>query len=352
MRSKKLSERTIDLRSDTVSPLSLEMRNAIFNAKAGDELYGDYSSTSELEEYCAQLFKKEAAVFVPSGIMANQISIRCHTLPGDSVLCNKQYHLYYYESAATSDLGKVSFCLSNNEEGFIAPKEILDATSISQYHAAASKVTLLWIENTINALGGKIYPLNAFLETCLIAKEQNLSIHLDGARLFNAAVATDTPIYLYAQVVDSIMLSFTKSLGAPLGAILVGSSEVIEKARKFKKWYGGGMHQSCLMAAACLYAIKNNVNRIKTDHDHAKLFSNIISQDKRLFIFPVETNIILINISKLGMSSKEIALKAKELNILVYAWNKSHIRVVTHAGISHSDVVQAASTLLELFSKL
>lgn len=343
----------IDLRSDTVTLPSLEMRKVIAEADIGDELYNGDPSTLALEEYCANFFEKESALFFPSGMMANLVAMRSHALAGEVVLTSEKFHIFYYSRSAVTDLTGVVLTTIDSSCGMLTPESFSNYFFRSGGHFTEPTATLLWLENTISGAGGKIFSLTDLDALYTLAKAKKLSIHLDGARLFNASAATGISPVKYSSYADSLMITFTKGLGAPFGAILVGDKEFIDRARKYKKSFGGGMHQSGMMAAGCHYALKNHLSNISQDNLHAALFVRLLSDavGKEICCEVPETNIVMLNTKQFNVKAKDLVLAAKREGVLLYYWDWMTARAVFHSGISSIDVRKAATILLNILHR-
>jgi threonine aldolase len=330
------------------------MLEAIKKASFGDDYYREDEVTNELEKYSAKYFGTEAALFMITGTMANQVALRCHTSPGDEVISDKYNHIVYYCASAAADLGKVSFNNVEAEQGILSVENVEEASSSRHRSPLNVHPRLVWLENTLNHYGGKIYPLEEFRKVAVYAKERGLKVHLDGARLLNACTATGISPVQYVQNVDSTTFSFSKALGAPAGSILLGDKQLVSSARVYQKWYGGGLHQSGLVAAACLYGLQNNVSRIVTDHRNARLLASSALEGLcgKLLKYPVETNIVMFDVSRLSISSDDFIDLAKKQNLLLYKWNDFVVRAVTHKGITENDVIYASQILRDIFLSL
>lgn len=344
----------IDLRSDTVTVPSNEMLNAMLKASFGDDFYVEDHSTNRLEEYCAKFFNKESALFMASGTLANQVAIRSQTQPGDDVVIDSTYHINYYESAQTADLAKVSLNTVHTTDGVLDVDSVEKAIWNKHRSDMTNGVSLICVENTINFYSGKIFPLEALSSLYGFAKLNRLNIHLDGARLLNASVATGIPADVYAEYTDSLMISFSKGLGAPFGAILLGSQELISRARRYRKWYGGGLHQSGMMAEAALYAMKNNIQQLAIDNHHAKLFAEYLARQNNLSlqVKPVESNIVMFSVQQLGILSRDFVSMARKNKVLLYPWDKYTVRAVMHKNINDPDLKIVEERLDFTFSEL
>lgn len=338
----------IDLRSDTVTQPTKAMRKSICKAIVGDELYYDDPSTKELELFCAEYFGKESSLFIPSGMMANLIAIRCYTTAGNEILVDKNYHIFYYERSAVTDLTRASLVSLHDSPGIIRSDQLMQYFSVSKCHATEPKIPLLWLENTISGLAGKVYPLEELKKVYNTAKKIGLSVHLDGARLLNACIATGISPSEYCKYTDSLTITFTKGIGAPFGAMLIGSNQFIYEANIYKKRFGGGMHQSGMMAAACKYALENNVRKIHLDHANAKLFTDLLNKNTGLDITTPETNIVIIDISSFGMDAKSFVEKTKSKGLLLYLWNNKCVRAVFHYGINNHMLLKAVQIIQEI----
>jgi threonine aldolase len=269
-------EKYIDLRSDTVTKPSVEMRKAMYEAEVGDDVYKEDPTTNELESYAAQLLGKEAALFVSSGVMGNQICLNVLTNPGDEVICEKDAHIFQYESGSPAALSGIQLSLVDGNRGIFTADQIEHLIRpTSAYYMARTK--LIEIENTHNRAGGSINPIENIIEISKLAKKYNLFYHLDGARIWNASVETGISPSEYASHFDTVSCCLSKGLGAPIGSIIAGKKEFIEEAFRIRKAWGGGMRQTGIIAAAGLYALKNNITRLKEDHEKARILAKNLS---------------------------------------------------------------------------
>jgi threonine aldolase len=344
----------IDLRSDTVTKPCDKMRNVIANTVVGDCYYKEDEVTNELERYCASYFGTEDALFMITGTMANQVAIRCSTSPGDDLVGDSFSHIVYYCAGAVADLGKVSLKLINATNGIITLEDILQSESFRFRSDLTSNTKLIWLENSIGHYGGRIYPIEELKKIYGFSKKNDIKIHLDGARLLNACIASKVSPKEYIKYTDSAMFSFSKALGAPAGSILLGSKAFIKKARLYQKWYGGGLHQSGVLASACLFAIKNNLHYIEKDHNNAKLLAklslkNLEESQNIVNLDLIETNIVMFDVKHLNIPIDKFIEIAKSDKVLLYRWSDNIIRAVTHKDIQEEEIVRAASIINNIF---
>jgi threonine aldolase len=340
----------IDLRSDTVTKPSLEMRKAMYNAEVGDDVYKEDPTANELEKYAAELLGKEAALFVPSGVMGNQICLNVLTEHGDEVICEKDAHIFQYESGSPAALSGLQLSLvEGNERGIFSSEQIEPLIRpTSAYYMARTKV--IEIENTHNRAGGTINPIENIISISKLAKKYNLFLHLDGARIWNASIETKISVADYAKYFNTVSCCLSKGLGAPIGSIIAGSKELIEKAFRVRKAWGGGMRQVGILSAAGLYALKNNIDRLKEDHEKAKLFAEGISKISDLSINKnlVETNIVMF--SPKNISVDEFLSKCKNKGLLLGTGKVGVIRAVTHMDVTFEQINEAIKIIETIFS--
>jgi threonine aldolase len=336
----------IDFRSDTVTRPTPPMLEAMMNAKVGDDVFGDDLSINQLEQLGAEMFGMEAAIFCPSGTMTNQIAIKCHTQPGDEVICETGSHIYQYEGGGIAFNSGASVKLINGDRGRITAMQVLDAINPDDVHKAHS--TLVSLENTANRGGGSCYDLEEIKKIQSVCKEHKLCLHLDGARLFNALIAKNESPEDYGKIFDSISICLSKGLGAPVGSLLLGTKDFIKKARRVRKVFGGGMRQAGYLAAAGIYALLNNVQRLQQDHDHTKKIANALChKDFVGTILPVETNILIFEV-KNKFNPQSFVARLKEENILSYAISPTQVRIVVHLDISSAMVEKTIETINQL----
>ncbi len=322
----------IDFRSDTVTRPTPGMMEAMMQAKVGDDVFGEDPSINELEELAAGMFGMEAALFCPSGTMTNQVAIKCHTQPGDEVICDESAHVYQYEGGGIAFNSGASVKLLPGDLGRITAGQVLTAINPDDPHRA--NTSLVCLENTANRGGGSCYDFEEIKKIQTICKEKNLAFHLDGARLWNALVAKKETPQQYGEVFDSISICLSKSLGCPVGSLLLGQKNFIKKSRRVRKVFGGGMRQAGFFAAAGIYALQNNIVRLAEDHEHAKKIAAAISKkDFVQQVLPVETNIIIFELTG-KFTAPELVSRLKEKDILGYAIAPNRVRLVVHLDIS------------------
>ena len=323
----------IDFRSDTVTRPTPEMLKAMFAAQVGDDVFGDDPTVNALEAKVSAMFGMEAALFCASGTMANQIAIKAHTQPGDEVICHKLSHVYYYEGGGIAMNSGASVCLLEGEQGRITATDV--AAHINPPADPHRPLTrLVSVENTMNKGGGSIYDFNELKAIEKVCRENGLKFHLDGARLFNALVETsETPVD-YGKIFDSISICISKGLGAPVGSVLIGNKEFIRKARRIRKVFGGGMRQAGYLAAACIYAIDNHVERLREDHRRAKQLETTLNSLSYIeAVIPVQTNLVFFSL-KPSMPVDKFLSNLRKNDIYAMALAPQQVRFVTHLDIT------------------
>ena len=328
----------IDLRSDTITQPTPAMREAISNAEVGDDVFGDDPTVRALEGCVAQLLNKEAAVFMPSGTMTNQVALRAHTEPGDEVILESQAHIYYYEGGAPAALSGVTCRLIQGNQGIFTAADLVKTLHPTDYHFPKTK--LVCLENTHNRGGGQIYPLSDIQAIAQVCQDQELKLHLDGARLWNACVATGISEAEYAQAFDTVSVCFSKGLGAPIGSALAGSEEFIERSRRFRKMFGGGMRQAGMMAAGDLYALKHHRERLRDDHINARILAEGMHQVEGIKIAPeeIQTNIVIFHTP--SIPAQTLVKRLAEKQVAVLAIGSNSLRAVTNLMINREQIQQ------------
>lgn len=343
--------RWIDLRSDTVTRPTLAMRRAMAEAEVGDDVFGEDPTVNLLQEKVAQILGKEAALFVPSGTMANQLAIKSHTQPGDEVIIEATSHPYNFEGGGGAALSGIQFHCLRGIRGILEASQILEAIRPEDHHFPVTR--LICLENTHNRGGGTIYPIEKMKEIYQLAKSKGLLIHLDGARLWNASVATGIHPQEYGQWADSVSVCLSKGLGAPIGSLVSGSKPFIDRVHRFRKMFGGGMRQVGIIAAAGLYALDHHLERLKQDHQNAKRLAAGLKELKGVFLDPedVETNIVIFDVAQTGKTGLQVAEAMKSHGILIHAFGKTQIRLVTHLDVTEEDVEVALKAFEEVLGR-
>jgi threonine aldolase len=341
----------VDLRSDTVTRPTPEMRRAMAEAEVGDDVYGEDPTINRLEKRAAEIFGREAAIFVPSGTMGNQIAIKIHTRPGQEVLCEERAHILDYEMAM---LSQFSGCLARpvrGEDGILRWEDLQRRIRPKTYYVA--QTGLVALENTHNMAGGTVYPSVVADEICDGAHDAGLPVHLDGARVFNAATALGKPVAEITRKFDSVMFCLSKGLGAPVGSLLVGSRKFIDQARVYRKSLGGGMRQAGILAAAGLVALEKMPARLEEDHANAKVLAAGLAKIPGIKIDAgrVATNIVIFDISGTGMTSADFSRRLGERNILANGISPEAMRMVTHMDVDHAGCERALEAIREICSR-
>jgi threonine aldolase len=336
----------IDLRSDTITQPTPAMRQAMANAPVGDDVFGDDPTVQALEKRVAQLLGKEAAVFVPSGTMSNQIALRAHTEPGDEIVLEAESHIYYYEAGGPAALSGVSCRLISGERGIFTASDVKAVLRTPDQHFPTTK--LICIENTHNRGGGSIWPIENIAEIAALARDLGLKMHMDGARLWNASVATGVAEQAYARHFDSVSVCFSKGLGAPVGSALVGTDRFIARARRFRKQFGGGMRQVGIIAAGALYALEHHRQRLSEDHEHARILAAGIASLPGIELDPatVQTNMVVFRVT--AMPASLFCQKAKDAGVDMLARTEHTVRAVTHLNVNREQIRQAVDCIAHL----
>ncbi len=335
----------IDFRSDTVTKPSPEMREVIFKADVGDDVFGDDPTLNLLQEKTAELFRKDAGLFVPSGTMSNQVALKTLSEPGWEIICERECHIVNYETGGPAVHSSLMINMLTTERGVMTAEEIEASVRPDNIHIPITKIVA--IENTHNGHGGTIYPLEEILKIKKVADKHNLLMHLDGARLWNAHVATGIPLSDWVAPFDSVSVCFSKGLGAPIGSMILGSRKFIEKARRNRKLFGGAMRQVGIVAAAAIYALDNNMKRLADDHANARFLAGGLNNIKGLDIdmSRVQTNIIIADISKTGKNPAEVASLLAENGVLSVPFGPTTIRFVTHLDVSREECEKAVDII-------
>ncbi len=339
---------TVDLRSDTVTKPTPEMRRAMAEAEVGDDVYGEDPTLNRLEQRAAEIFGREAALFVPSGTMGNQVAIKTHTRPGQEVICEERGHIFNYEMAM---LAHFSGCLARplrGEDGILHWADVKTRIAPKIYYRA--QTGLISLENTHNMAGGTVYPQAVADEICGAAHDAGIPVHLDGARIFNASVALGHPVAEITKKFDSVMFCLSKGLGAPVGSLLVGSRTFIDDARLYRKALGGGMRQAGVLAAAGLIALEQMPKRLHIDHANAKFLAEGLARVPGIKIDPakVMTNIVICDVSGTGLNSAELCGRLGRHNVLASGVNAEQVRFVTHMDVDRAGCERALKAIREV----
>lgn len=341
------SDLRIDLRSDTVTQPTAGMRAAIAAAVVGDDLYREDPTVLQLESEVAALLGKEAALFVPSGTMANQLGLRCHVQPGDDVLVSEGAHIKWYESGAAAALSGVQL-VTVGSGGFLTAEELRAAYHAERTDHAYAPMRLLCLENTHNRGGGKVWPLSQLQEVCQAAQKLGLKLHLDGARLWNAATALGVAPAQLAAGFDTVAVCLSKGLGAPVGSLLAGSRAVIEKARRFRRMYGGSMRQAGVLAAAGVYALKHHYQRLADDHRNAALMATMLAEQPGVSVVTPDTNIVLFDLMEGLPDAEALTGKLAKVGVLCAPFGPRRVRLVTHLDVSEQLCAEAAQRIRQV----
>lgn len=342
----------IDLRSDTVTKPTAAMRAAMAAADVGDDVFGEDPTVNRLEERVAELLGKQAALLVPAGTMSNQIAVRIHTQPGDELLCDLNCHIFQYEAGGPAVLSGVTCRTFLGDDGILDLSQFEGQIHPDNQHLTTTR--LVCLENTHNRGGGKVYPLEKIDAISRWARDNSLAMHLDGARLWNAIVATGVSGAEWGQHFDTISVCFSKGLGAPVGSALAGSKELIAKARRVRKIFGGGMRQAGVLAAAALYALDHHLDRLREDHANAQVFAAAVRSCPALKLVPddVQTNLIWFRIDPAAGDARQLTERFFERGVLVHPLGSHTLRACTHLDVSAQDVRRAADALVEIMKSL
>jgi threonine aldolase len=343
-----MDERVIDLRSDTVTKPTVAMRRAMAEAEVGDDVYIEDPTVNRLQSRAAEIFGREAGLFVPSGSMGNLTCIMAQTQRGQEVICEAAGHIYNYEMASMSALGGVLPRVVPAEDGIMNWPQIASAIREKAYYRP--QTALVALENTHNMAGGTVYSTALVNEICDRAHEAGLKVHLDGARVFNAAVYLGEPVAEMTRKFDSVQFCLSKGLGAPIGSMIVGSREFIERCRIIRKMLGGGMRQVGVIAAAGLVALEEGPKQLPTDHENAQILARGLASIPGVEVDPnkIQTNIVIFDIRRTGMTSKQLVERLGQRKVLSGAVDASRIRVVTHRDVSRGDCEEAVTIIAEI----
>ncbi len=342
--------RMIDLRSDTVTKPSSGMREAMASAPVGDDVYGEDPSVNRLQEMAAALLGKAAALYVPSGIMANQLAVRVHTSPGDEVIAESRCHIIRYEMGAASALSGVQLHWVTGTRGIITPEQV--EAAIRPKDPYSPRTALICLENTHNSGGGSIYPLPTIEQIHRIAARHGIPMHLDGARLFNAVVATGVSAAEYASHFETVSFCLSKGLGAPVGSLVVSDEATIAKLRPLRRRFGGGMRQAGILAAAGAYALEHNIPRLKEDHENARRLASLLEKIPGVSVEqPVETNIVIFSVTAPGPAAADLVSTLRKQGVLLNVVGPRVLRAVTHLDVTAGDIEEAGRIMASVLAR-
>ena len=341
---------TIDLRSDTVTRPSAEMRRAMADAEVGDDVFLEDPTVNRLQARAAALFGREAGLFVPSGSMGNLTCVMAHTRPGQEVVCETNGHIYSYEMGALAALAGVLPRIVNGQDGVLTWDAIAPAIRPKVYYRP--QTSLICLENTVNMAGGTVYPTAIVDEICDRAHENGIHVHLDGARVFNASTHLAEPVSDMTKKFDSVQFCLSKGLGAPVGSMIVGSRDFIERCRPIRKMLGGGMRQVGVLAAAGVVALENGPGRLQIDHDNAQVLARKLAAVPGISLDPakVQTNIVIFSVKPSGLPAAEFLARCSARGVLAVPVDADRVRMVTHLDVSRDDVESAADIVASLLS--
>ena len=347
-----MTNRVIDLRSDTVTKPSPDMRVAMAQADVGDDVIDLDPTVEQLQNLCAEMLGKEAAIYMPSGSMTNQIAIRLHCVPGDEFICETNCHIYNYEQAAFAQLSGLATHTVEGEFGVLHVDQLRELIRPENDHMVRTR--LVTLENTHNRGAGRIQPYQHVVDICRWAADNGLRRHLDGARLFNAVVATGIPAAQWAQHFDTVSVCFSKGLGAPVGSALAGPRDLIRLARRQRKVFGGGMRQCGIIAAGALYALQHNIERLAEDHAHAQSLAQAVREVNGLRLRPdqIDTNMVIFEVDSALGTAADFAAALQQQGVLVLHTSSTRIRAVTHLDVNQADVRQAGEIIRRVAEEL
>ena len=337
----------VDLRSDTVTRPTPEMRQAIARAEVGDDVFGDDPTVAALERRVAQLAGKEAALFVPSGTMGNQLAVNCLTSPGDRVALEAESHIFLYEQAGVAANSGCLVDVVPAERGVVTPAALERVFEEDPEDDHVARVTLLCLENTHNRHGGTVVPLDRMRAAATAARSRGARVHLDGARLWNASVATGIPIRDWAATADTVMMCFSKGLGAPVGSILVGQAAVVRRARRVRKRWGGGMRQVGILAAACLHALDHHFGRLADDHRRARALAAGLGEAPGVRVAQPDTNIVMIVLEHPALQLTAVLSALESRGVRMLGFGPRLIRAVTHLDVDDAGIGRAIEAFHE-----
>jgi threonine aldolase len=338
----------VDLRSDTVTRPTPAMRRAMAEAVVGDDVFGDDPTVRELEARVADLAGKEAALYVPSGTMGNQIAVHCHVRPGEEVLLERESHIFLYEQGGAAANSGAFVHVVTGTRGVLDPEALAPLVRGEDEHVA--RVRLVCVENTHNRAGGAIVPLPALAAVAAFARRHGLAVHLDGARLWNASVATGVALRDWAATADTVMMCFSKALGAPVGSILAGPAGLMREARRVRKRWGGGMRQVGILAAACLHALDHHVERLRDDHARARRLAAGLRQAPGVRVDEPDTNIVIAELADPALDPARVLAALEARGVRMIGFGGRRLRAITHLDVDDAAVARAIEVFGEVVS--
>jgi threonine aldolase len=343
-------EQVVDLRSDTVTKPTPEMRRAIAEAEVGDDVFGEDPTVNRLEALAAERLGKEAGLFVASGTMGNQVCLMAHTQRGDEIILDEASHIYNYEVGALAVLSAVMPRTLHGRDGILDPEDVRRAIRPPNIHAPRN--TLVCVESSHNRGGGTVYPLETLREIRGIASTHGMAVHLDGARMFNASIATGTPVHEIAAQADSVTFCLSKGLGAPVGSVVVGARAFVERARRARKMLGGGMRQAGILAAAGIVALERMVDRLREDHENARVLAEGLTTlpGIHMDLSKVQTNIVIFEVRRKDLDAAGLVLKLGEQGIKCFSISPDRIRMVTHKDVDRNGILRTLDVLRTILS--
>jgi threonine aldolase len=338
----------IDLRSDTVTRPGPGMRDAMRNAEVGDDVYGEDPTVNRLQESVAAMFGKEAAIYVPTGTMGNEICVKLFTEPGDEIIAGEDSHIVVYETGGPGLLSGVQIRPLPAKRGVLDQDEVRRAIRPDVYYYPRTR--LVCVENTHGRSGGAVYPLDDLRELWFTCREAGVRLHMDGARIWNASAASGVALSDYARYADSVSVCFSKGLGAPVGSMILGDRKTIDLARRYRKIFGGGMRQAGILAAAAEYALKHNLPKLAEDHEKARVFASLLERSGKVGIVstPVETNMVIFDVSQIGRSRDDFLTLMARVGVLFTPERETQVRAVMHLDVTLDDVKNAGNSTLEV----
>lgn len=342
-----------DLRSDTLTKPSRDMLQHAILSDQGDDCFGESRSVFELEEHCADMFGKEAALLLPSGTMSNQIALRVIAQPGDEIICDSSYHINFFEAAQSSAISGVSLNIVGSADGVLRCQDLESAIAKrARWSSTYATAKAIWLENTINGKNGRPLSLDELRSAKSWAANQEIFTYMDGARVLNAAISEGLELHEIAVHCDSLSMCFAKGLGAPMGSVLVGSKDFIAASKRYRKWLGGGLHQSGFIAAAALFALRHNKEQLERDHSNAKQFAKRLNENPNFSVDLPRTNIVMFDVGSLDVCPVELVSQLDSLGVRVLIWKNTTLRAVFSSLLDSRLTIHAADTIANTTANL